>query len=208
MKNSIFEICDRYEFVGFDLDGTLYDEFDFIHQFYDKLLNSRKHLFNPRAFDFAIQQWVEFGSSYPFIFSEIHKYYYLGDRNEQEFVNFCLYEYRKHSPKLTLSKKTDFILNNLAKNSKLFIVTDGNYHLQQMKFKSLQLDRYFELNKVYFTGKLGKHSYKPSTKILDLCMFEDKNVVYFGDRNVDRVFAKNCGFDFFLLKNMELFDAY
>ncbi len=37
MMTSLIELSENHTAVGFDLDGTIYDEFDFINQFYKSL---------------------------------------------------------------------------------------------------------------------------------------------------------------------------
>ena len=36
--------CRNIKYVGFDLDGTLYDEFDFIYQVYSKIVKANASL--------------------------------------------------------------------------------------------------------------------------------------------------------------------
>ena len=76
MKRSLFnhqaiENCDH---IGFDLDGTLYDEFDFIKQAYKEVLVQQDELipaeYLKQAYEFMCHRWLEKGSSYPYIFSD------------------------------------------------------------------------------------------------------------------------------------------
>ena len=56
--------------VGFDMDGTLYDEYEFISQVYSEI-NIR--LINDlEVLRFMEKRWLEKGSSYPFIFQEAY----------------------------------------------------------------------------------------------------------------------------------------
>ena len=59
--------------VGFDIDGTLYDEFDFIDQVYEEISEIFKdYVINIKEIKIKLLHiWLEKGSSYPYIFKEI-----------------------------------------------------------------------------------------------------------------------------------------
>ena len=49
------------KYVGFDLDGTLYDEFDFIYQVYSKIVKANASLLgdNMSALNWMKERWLE-----------------------------------------------------------------------------------------------------------------------------------------------------
>lgn len=192
----------KYNIIGFDLDGTLYDEKDFIVQVYKKiakyLINHFPKIMYSDLYTWLVDRWLEKGSSYPFIYSEA-LVRYTGESNP-EIIENCLSIYRNFEPEITLHSKVKEILNLLLnKQIILFLVTDGNYPLQQKKFNALQLNKWFEIENVVYTGRLGKEYYKPNIKCLEFisCLTDREiPVLYFGDREIDQKFALNAKFDF------------
>ena len=61
----------KIDFVGFDLDGTLYDEFDFISQVYRPIaiiLAKATNNCPDAVYDRLLRRWTDMGSSYNKIF--------------------------------------------------------------------------------------------------------------------------------------------
>jgi phosphoglycolate phosphatase-like HAD superfamily hydrolase len=63
------------------------------------------------------------------------------------------------------------------------------------------LERWFASKNIAITGSYGLHYYKPSTLILEKIKAlsidcPNERVVYFGDREVDKLFADNARFNF------------
>ena len=73
MLNALFpEIpWEQIKCVGFDLDGTLYDEFDFIRQVYPTVLQESEHLIesSTQSLVYMLKQKKKKGSSYNRILS-------------------------------------------------------------------------------------------------------------------------------------------
>jgi len=204
MMNAFFKSIDwnNIKYIGFDLDGTLYDEIEFIKQVY-KSISENLFTYNEEIYFFMLKRWVEKGSSYPYIFKEtFEKYKKYSLFSENEFISKALYIYRNFYPDLVLNYRTEIILNYCRKNYKIFLISDGNYNLQKNKFKALNLDKYFD--SVYFTGKYGSEFYKPNTKILEKIDFDfnPKETVFFGDRVQDKEFAMKSGMNFIQVYNM------
>ena len=197
MLNALFDInWNNIQYVGFDLDGTLYDEYDFIHQAYNRI--DKQLLKDPHSLDFMLHIWLSKGSSYTRLFNDTYiNFEYKYHTSEQEFVNKALLILRNTSPKLTLNIRCQYLLNFLSKKYTLFLISDGYYIVQNKKFIALNLSRFFKKNNVFFTNQYGYNFTKPSTDILSL--LENINIsrsVFFGDREVDEYFAKNAGMKF------------
>lgn len=202
---------ENYDVIGFDMDGTLYNELCFIKQVYKRIAmllheHSSSHTFD-RIYNWLVNRWKEKGSSYPFIFKEAIEMFVGNSGNS--IVKECLYIYRNFKPNLKLNPEIGKTLETLInKNYSLFLVTDGNYVLQKTKFYSLGLIDWFKQDNVIFTGKLGEEYYKPNTKAINhiSCLDESpKSVLYIGDREVDANFAINANFDFFMVDNFNRF---
>ena len=76
--------------VGFDMDGTLYDEFDFIKQVYSEI--NKQLILNDSILSFMTERWLEKGSSYPLIFSEAYDKCESIFVEKEDFIFFSNYE--------------------------------------------------------------------------------------------------------------------
>lgn len=196
--------------VGFDIDGTLYDEFDFIIKVYDKIADIFKiaKINNTEIKTILLKKWLEKGSSYPFIFKEVIEELSINSEDKDNLLKKCIDIYRNHMPIITLSDRVNFLLNDLKSNYELFIITDGSTLLQWNKIISLNLDQYVSKKNIIVTGEYGKLYNKPSSlSISKLDFFVKKNikeseVVYIGDREVDFLFAINSGFHYIDIRKL------
>ena len=95
MLNALYKDIDWSSIttVGFDMDGTLYDEYDFIKQVYSEI-NSQL-IQNNEILLFMNQKWIEKGSSYPHIFDEAYERSNNISYSQEEFVKYiyCLRDY-------------------------------------------------------------------------------------------------------------------
>ena len=203
--NALYEnICwDKVKYVGFDLDGTLYDEFNFIIQPYNEISKLFKD--SNVIFSYMCEKWLDKGSSYSYIFSETYDLYsnlLLINKDKKYFVNLCLELYRHCIPFLILSERTRQILMSYNSKYVVFLVTDGNPILQEKKFDSLGLISYFTKKNVFFTGRNKSLYEKPKIESLLHLDIDPHKAVFFGDREVDRDYALNTGMQFQLVYNM------
>jgi FMN phosphatase YigB (HAD superfamily) len=195
--------------VGFDLDGTLYNEHDFISQVYQSIsleLGAYCAHDANEIFHWMDKRWLDKGSSYPYIYSEVlDQFGCTGDHHEA--IKRCLKIYRNFKPQLVLNQDIREWLEELKREYPIFIVTDGNAKLQASKYLALGLDQWFKQENVGFTGYYGTDFYKPSIKIMDhmqlLHEVNAQHVVFFGDRDVDQQFADAAGFMFIKVKCMQ-----
>jgi FMN phosphatase YigB (HAD superfamily) len=190
--------------AGFDLDGTLYDEMDFIVQVYKPIADNLTKLCNSspeQISGWMLQRWLMKGSSYNSIFTEVLSNYGIHGPAAEAAVTECLAVYRGYKPQICLPLRVSFILEYMKKNYDLFLISDGNSSLQMEKFKVLGLARWISSDNVGFTGLYGLDFAKPSIKIIDKISVLQKcklpeSIVYFGDRDIDQQFAAAAGFQF------------
>ena len=189
--------------IGFDMDGTLYDEFDFIIQVYEPIAS----LFYNSISDIntiknsMLLKWLEKGSSYPFIFSEIAVETGLESDLHEKKIKEALLIYRNFIPTLFLTERIKFLLEELKGKYELFLVSDGSSTLQWNKIKALNLENYFDKQNIFVSGDHGKRAEKPGLMSLNHLAvfnksFEKNEVVFIGDRSNDEGYAKNAGFYF------------
>lgn len=185
--------------IGFDMDGTLYDEYQFIVQPYSQISG----ILNKGAFEFMCHKWLEKGSSYNKIFDEAFEKY--GTKNKMtktEFINKSLNIFRNFLPELSLSKRTESILEYCSTHYNIFLVSDGNPILQKNKFESLNLNKYFSNQKIIFTGNLLLGGEKPSIDSFNSLKILANETVFFGDRSIDEKYANNVGMQYQNVYNM------
>jgi len=195
---------DRVRIVGFDLDGALYDELNFIEQVYrpiSKYLSIFCNGNEKEVYIYMLQRWLEKGSSYDHIFEDVLSLYGETGRKPSDVIQQCLTIYRNYQPKLKLSRRVSIILNYFAERYSMFLITDGQSSLQRAKISSLGLEKWFPLEHVSISGDYGSNYQKPALLALKkIKLFSQKItpelVVYFGDRQNDLLFAENAGFQF------------
>ena len=190
--------------IGFDLDGTLYDEKEFISQVYQDIscyigkLSCHKQEI---IYRYMLREWIQYGSSYYHIFENTLEKFCNKKIDLNNHAKSCLDIFRNFSPNISLSPGNKRLLDNLKGNYPLFLITDGKPKLQNKKIKSLKLSIWFDKFLVCITGSLEGNAQKPSRKSfdhLDLKFYfkDDKEIIYFGDRQIDYEFCKNTGMRF------------
>lgn len=197
--------------VGFDMDGTLYDEADFIRQVYRPIAEVLSGItgVQPQEMHASLfGRWVEKGSSYNRIYEEALAGAGIEGVKATDAVAACLDVFRGFTPILALSEGIRSILTASARDFPLFLVSDGSCNLQRRKFAALGLEQWFQPRNVGITGCLGSGFSKPDTRIIErieaLAGIESsRQVVYFGDRDPDEQFAAAAGFQFVKVRCMQ-----
>lgn len=196
--------------VGFDLDGTLYDEFDAIQQIYRSVLKQQSHFFPeiPAALTFMLNRWLEKGSSYNFIFGEAFDFFSNDLTRKEEFIQKALVLFRSYAPILSLAERNRYLLDIFQQQFDLFMISDGPSVLQRNKFKALGLNTFFKSEQLIFTGDHGKKFYKPKTDLFrrlaetSKWCYSNQEILYFGDRTIDEEFTRNLDIRFQKVHNM------
>lgn len=194
---------EKIKSVGFDMDGTLYDEFEFICQVFNPIakLFSDTENSSEKIMNAMLLKWLEKGSSYPFIFSEIAIEIDLDKKLHEKKIKEALLIFRNFNPTLLLSERTKFLLDDLKSDYNLFLVTDGSSKLQWNKINSLGLKNYFKDQNIFISGDFAKGSEKPNLMSLNnieifQSEYKSNEVVFIGDRKCDEDYANNAGFYF------------
>jgi putative hydrolase of the HAD superfamily len=191
MKN--FKLTE-IEAIVFDLDGTLYDEMDFV-----------KSGFKTVARHVSAKYGLSFKTVYNILTSDFEN----GVRNcnfnilleklnlEGKDLSELIEIYRKHQPAIRLYPDAEATLKSLKGRFKLALLTDGWEVTQKNKISALNINEYFDY--VMITDTLGKEHRKPSEKpfkmVLDRLGTPAHRAVYIGDNPLkDFVTAKQLGF--------------
>jgi FMN phosphatase YigB (HAD superfamily) len=194
-----------YKYIGFDLDGTIYDEFDFIVQAYGGIIYSLQNYMVDAngALNWMLKRWLELGSSYPHIFSEAWiKFSSEKAISKDQFISIAITIYRDFEPTLHLSKRAETILDACSECGNLFLLTDGNPKLQRRKFNALGLSQWFDDSSVIFSG--DHQVQKPSIYLVPIVrrLVNTDLAIYCGDRSVDAEMAAVAGMQFSRVINM------
>lgn len=206
MKSFICNIPDDVKVIGFDMDGTIYDEFDFISQAYEAVSDVfTKYSGESKSYIYQLlcSEWLKYGSSAN-IFQNVSKI--IDVSLSTQMLKECIEAFRTSPFTLKLSERAIHTFNFLLEQEYgLFLVTDGNSELQRRKFFALGLDNWFSNCNVAISGDYGKEFQKPNvfmSKRIELLKNNSASVLYLGDRTCDQKFAENCGFEFMYMKNM------
>jgi FMN phosphatase YigB (HAD superfamily) len=186
----------RYSEIGFDLDGTIYDIFEWeipVMENIIKSINKVKKI--PR--EKFIKRYLELmkgncEARYDKIAMEFELDLNLRDK--------MIYIHRNATPKIkprgTLS---NLIFQLHEEGKKLFLVTNGSKIRQESKIKDLNLENVFTLK--FFAGDYPFFFRKPSTCIFKTAAKQkglelNQSTVYIGDSSEDRQFAHNLSINF------------
>lgn len=205
---------DAIQIVGFDMDGTLYDELDFIIQVYQPIARHMASLclVEPdMIYPMIVKRWLEKGSSYPYIFEEVLAQHHVEESIRKTAISECLNIFRNFKPQLILTERVQILLDAFSRQYELFLISDGSANLQRAKFQSLGLDRWFHSKNVAFSGCFGPQFQKPSTLIIEKIRIlnsvaNPEEVVFLGDRRVDCEFASKARYQFVGVKCLYCID--
>ena len=178
--------------VLFDLDGTLYDEKDFVMSGFRAVsgyLSKIRGVDAEKCFD-ILRSDFESGLRGKNFDTLIEK---LGlDIETPDLVRV----YRQHKPRIHLFADAQEILDKLKGSLYLGLITDGWREVQQKKVSSLKVRRYFDV--ITFTDAHGKENWKPSLKPFEITLEKlqigAKESMYIGDNPIkDFIGAKKLG---------------
>ncbi|KGR90099.1 haloacid dehalogenase [Ureibacillus massiliensis 4400831 = CIP 108448 = CCUG 49529] len=180
--------------IVFDMDDTLYDEFEFVKSGFravSTFLNEQFGIIESESYQWMWNRLQKQGRGA--IFDDLLKEYGL---YKKTLAKKCVSIYRLHKPTIQLPNETIEVLKQLE-NFPLYLVTDGNKIVQNNKVQALELEKY--MNKCFITYRYGlKHS-KPSPHCFQLIAKQEKvepeHIVYIGDNpSKDFVGIKPLGF--------------
>jgi len=182
--------------IVFDLDDTLYDEMTFVISGFQAVARFlEEELSLPSAECLELMMTVLRAQGRGRVFDEVLAQYGV---KTSKLVRRCLVTYRSHKPDIRLY---DDAVRCLARISHLpiYIVTDGNKHVQESKLKALGLYDDPRIKRCYITRRFGIRHEKPSPYcFLQICQTENvapQQVVYIGDNpHKDFVGIKPLGF--------------
>jgi len=164
----------------FDMDDTLYVEMTYVKSGFKAVAAYLQEAFGIStkvSFPLMMQELETNGRGK--VFNRILE---ANNLLTKENVKKCLSVYRLHEPKIKLNKAAKNCLSRF-KNSKKYLLTDGNKIVQDHKVKALGLENL--MDGIYITHRYGLHHSKPSPYCINRIAAKEKvlprEVVYIGD---------------------------
>lgn len=145
--------------VIFDLDDTLYDEIDYCRSGFAAVAHhlaaispSYEH---KNIFDAL---WAEFTTgnhtrTFNAALEKLHIDY------DAALIKKLIHTYRTHEPAISLPVESSEVLAQLSTRRRLALLSDGYLPAQQLKVRSLGLEKYFAC--IIYTEQLGRQYWKP-----------------------------------------------
>ena len=186
-----------YDFIIFDLDGTLYDEQLYLNAAYKTIaayLSERHHLDMTELEDFLISGFESGGRSG--LFDRLCSRFEIPESEISDML--ILMRTVDVDGTLDLYPQMQELLRSLiAAHKPVFIITNGTAEQQQNKVKSINwqgLDQHIE---IVFANTIQP---KPDRAAFDYLVEKfnlvPNKTVFIGDTQTDIDFAKNAGIDF------------
>lgn len=144
--------------VILDMDGTLYNEKDFVKSGFEavaRYVSATYALGFEGVFAILIQDFDNGlrGRNFDVLLSKLNL--------PAEEVNNLVEIYQKHKPSIHLHPDAEAALKELKGYFKLGLITDGQQETQENKVSALNIRRYFDA--IIITDVLGKEYRKPSS---------------------------------------------
>jgi putative hydrolase of the HAD superfamily len=179
--------------IVFDMDDTLYNEKDYVSSGLIELDKHIKQRFTVDGFYEAAINLYEKGER-KLIFNKALEV--LKIPFDKKFIHFLISVYRSHKPDIHLLSDAKWVLDNVAKDVKLGLISDGYLDAQNNKVKALRLKERF--HSIILTDRFGREYWKPSKVPYQHACIElqlnHRECLYIGDNvSKDFVTAKKLG---------------
>ena len=191
--------------VIFDLDDTLYPESDYVVSGFNKVakaMNCKYHttIYGSELYDLFLQ---DNANVYNRVLDKHHIIYTAQD------ITYFINVYRTNKPvkkELNLYDGVRHVLEDLHKDYKLGIITDGRVDGQKAKVYSLDIEKYFD--KIIYSDRFGIEHIKPDVlpfkMMKEALSIEYSEMIYIGD-NRAKDFAVSSKID---IKTIEVLNLY
>jgi len=187
--------------VVFDLDDTLYNEIEYCESGFAAVAEFLANLPDaPPAECIFGALWEQFtaGNRTKTFNAALDE---LDIRYDDKLIGELVNVYRSHIPAIKLPQNSLDVLHELSTKYTLALLTDGFLPGQQLKVRSLGIEKYFKC--IVYTEQLGREFWKPSPagfeKIMRILKTRPENMVYIADNEKKDFIAPNK-LDFFTVQ--------
>jgi len=149
-----------FKAVGFDLDNTLYNQSDHMTAFVSQAsqwLSERTAVSQERAERVFLEKLNELTSYHTNLFDKVLESLNIPNHG---LVRELVAQYHNFQPALKLFPDSESVLQRIAAKNQLFMITDGNFKMQEWKVRALRIADYFSI--IIYTGRFGPEWTKPS----------------------------------------------
>ena len=191
--DDLFKFYNDNRTIIFDLDNTLYDEDAYLYGAYKKIACTQKNYDDSLIFKFLTNEYKKNGrirllnkleKKFPEIDLSINEMLDLMRTYDGSYINLDLKEWFLKFLNLVNS---DFIIR---------IITNGNILQQKNKINLLNIENLGFLTDIVYANEYGgKPNIEPYNALIDSKLFGCP--IYIGDNEVDELFSKNSGIDFY-----------
>lgn len=180
----------------FDLDGTLYEEKQFVSSGFNKVAEFVENKFKIDK-DFFYKILIDIfnegkrGNIFNIALERVNIIF------DEDIIRSIVKIYREHNPNIELDKNIRSLLIKLRRIYSLGIITDGYFKVQKKKVQALKLEELFD--SIIYTDEYGKEYWKPNILGYKLALEElgdilPEETVYIGDNpHKDFIGAKKVG---------------
>jgi len=169
--------------IIFDLDDTLYLEYDYVCSGFRAvsrhIAQLESNLTGQAVYELLLETFHAYDRTK--VFDTVLKK--LGQNADQQIIQELVMKYRCHRPTLDLPQGSKTILEKLSAKFKLGLITDGTLPGQRLKVESLGIEQYFD--SIIYTETLGRQYWKPSLipfkKTAEALQLNHEDLIYIGD---------------------------
>ncbi|HUT31298.1 MAG TPA: HAD family hydrolase [Sedimentisphaerales bacterium] len=179
--------------VVFDLDDTLYDEMDYCRSGFAAVAEHLAALPEYPSVQAVFDElWNQFtaGNRTKTLNAALDR---LGIPSDDQTIRRLIELYRAHVPTINLPDDAKKVLDRLAADYTLALLTDGFLPAQQLKVRALGIEHYFKC--IIYTEQLGRQFWKPSPagfeKLIQTLNVSPQNAAYVADNDQKDFIAPN-----------------
>ena len=181
--------------IIFDRDDTLYDEVDYCRSGFRELAKcvasmDGNRAVTPEVIYEALAEQFERGNRTETINAALDA---LGIEYDTQLIRRLIVLYRRHMPRITLSRESRVVLETLSQDFTLGMLTDGYLPAQKLKVRALKIQKFFTC--ILYTEQMGREFWKPSPagfeKLAETLETLPEKMVYVGDNTQKDFIAPN-----------------
>ncbi|MCH8193285.1 MAG: HAD family hydrolase [Planctomycetes bacterium] len=185
--------------IIFDLDDTLYDEVDYCRSGFRELakyvaaMDGNEAVTAETTYE-ALTEQFDRGNRTETINAALDA---LDIEYDTRLIRRLIVLYRRHTPKITLSRESRVVLETLSQEFTLGMLTDGYLPAQRLKVRALKIQKFFRC--ILYTEQMGREFWKPSPagfeKLAETLETAPEQMIYVGDNaQKDFIAPKQLGF--------------